>query len=500
MKKVLSLLLVCLLVAALFGCGEDSDAPTIQPTNPNTSATQDPSGTETPTQAPTSAATEAPTTAPTTAPTEPKRKAFNKTGTIEETVLYEADGVKITATELTYTNSSAKLSLVIENNSDADLSFIASSAGYACNAINGYMISTGYLNCDVAAGKKATDSVSFSYSELMVYGIYEIADIEIGFDIYDDDYNHTYTGPCEITTSLADGYDYSITRFRDNFSSPDFQREHGITVPYFSDEACFDSDSITIASQAILINKDGETCLMLEVVNSTAESITAYTANIEINGLRVYTSLWSKDSVNAGATAILDVNLNDVLKPEYWEGFGISEIGAITLDVVFDDHLGNELPGPGRMTFTVPNADTNLNLDGLEAYNHNGIRLITKGVYADPSEYSDDLHLLMIAQNTSGYMVSIQDVYDSLSINDYMADYSFYGVTLYDGSCVAINIRLWDSGLEDIGISDPSEIETIEFSIKIRDEAYNEMDKPTMLHLCYPPVALLYHTSNHFLM
>ncbi|MCD8382754.1 MAG: hypothetical protein LUC30_07560 [Clostridiales bacterium] len=119
-------------------------------------------------------------------------------------------------------------------------------------------------------------------------------------------------------------------------------------------------------------------------------------------------------------------------------------------------------------------------MEGTEIYNDNGIRLISKGVYADPSEYSDDLHILLIGENTSGQTLVLYDVYDSLSVNDYMATYSFYTTTLEDGSCVMIDILLWGYALEDINISEPSEIQSVEFSLTVRDENYTELDEATI--------------------
>ena len=190
MRKIISLLLVLLLVFSLVACGNtnesnSTDTPTSTPT-----ADSETSGNETPTDDESHIDFEP--------------REFKKTATIEETVLVDESGVKITAKELTYSNYAAELILVIENNSDKDLSFIANSVGYSCNSINGYMIPEGYLNCDVAAGKKANDTIPIGYDTLMLYGIYEIADIEIGFDISDDDYNHTYTGPRTIQTTAVD--------------------------------------------------------------------------------------------------------------------------------------------------------------------------------------------------------------------------------------------------------------------------------------------------------
>ena len=142
-----------------------------------------------------------------------------KDATIDETVLVDENNIKITATELEYNTSSVDLKLKIENNTDKNLSFISNSLGYSCNSVNDYMISDGYLNCDVTSGKAANDSLSISYDSLLIYGINEFADIEIGFDIVDEDYDSTYTGPKKIMTSAAESYDYKEDSYRKTIKS-----------------------------------------------------------------------------------------------------------------------------------------------------------------------------------------------------------------------------------------------------------------------------------------
>lgn len=466
MKKLISLLLALLLTVSLAACGNtNNDTNTDAPASTPSSDSQ-PSGNE---------------TKPDDEPQiELKSREFNKGATIEETVLVDENGVKITATELTYGNYAAELTLVIENNSDKDLSFIANSVGYSCNSINGYMVPEGYLNCDVAAGKKANDTISIGYDTLMLYGIFEIADIEIGFDISDDDYNHTYTGPRTILTTAADGYDYATPHYRQNIASKESQAEYDYTVPYFSSDAVYEENGLIIASQAVMENEDGESILLLEIVNTTDEIVGVSTTNIDINGLRVCDSTWSHDSINPGKTAIVDIDLSSVLEPEYWEVYGITEVGNVALKVSFKDAENNEIATPANLSIDIPGADSSFSMEGAEIYNDNGIRIASKGVYADPSEYSDDLHILLVAENTSGKTLALHDVYDSLSINDYMATYSFYTTTMEDGACVMIDILLWGYGLDDINISEPSEIKSVEFSVSIKDQNYKEIDKATI--------------------
>lgn len=468
MKKAISILLAILLLVSMTACG----------TTGNNTNNDDPGKTPATDSQPAADTTDKDDDDAPQISFEPRE--FNKGAAIEETVLVDENGVKITATELTYGNYAAELALVIENNSDKDLSFIANSVGYSCNSVNGYMIPEGYLNCNVAAGKKANDSISIGYDTLMLYGIFEIADIEIGFDISDDDYNHTYTGPRTILTTAADGYDYGTPVYRENIASMESQAEYDYSVPYFSTDAVYEESGLVIASQAVMENHDGESILLLEIANTTDESIGVSTTNIDINGLRVCDSTWSYDTINPGKTAIVDIDLSSTLEPEYWGIYGIQEIGNVALQVSFKDDDSKEIAEPALLSIDIPGADASFSMDGTEVYNGNGIRLVSKGVFADPSEYSDDLHILMVAENTSGRTLALHDVYDSLSINDCMATYSFYTTTMEDGSCVMIDILLWGYGLEDINISEPSEVQSVEFSLSIKDQNYKEIDEATI--------------------
>lgn len=168
------------------------------------------------------------------------------------------------------------------------------------------------------------------------------------------------------------------------------------------------------------------------------------------------------------------------MEPEYWEIYGIAEVGNVALKISFKDGDSNEVANPAHISIDIPGAESTFSMEGTEIYNDNGIRIVSKGVFADPSEYSDDLHILLVAENTSGKTLALHDVYDSLSINDYMATYSFYTTTMEDGSYVMIDILLWGYGLDDINISEPSEVKTVEFSLSIKDQNYKEVDEVTV--------------------
>ena len=128
--------------------------------------------------------------------------------TIEETVLFEDDNIRIIAESLDFKYNSPYLHLKFENNGDKALSFVSGSIGYSGNSVNGYMVDGFYVNVDVEPGKTALEETYVNGDLLNILGIEKIKEIGIGFDIKDSDYNdYAQTGPLYIATSDADGAD-----------------------------------------------------------------------------------------------------------------------------------------------------------------------------------------------------------------------------------------------------------------------------------------------------
>lgn len=460
MKKLLSLLLVLCLTFSLAACGsniDDGSAGNEQQTENNSSET----------------------TPPDDKPKTPDEKlgTFNKNASLAKTVMVDEDGVKITATGLNYTNHSVELDLVIENNSGKDLSFISGSMGYSCNSINGYMMSDGYLNCDVANGKKANDSISFSYDGLMLYGINEIADMEIGFDISDDNYNHTYSGPRQVKTSVFDAHDYNKDCYQETITSRAAMNTYNYDITHFSQDSLYDINGIKLLSSAVMINRDGETALLLELENTTNDTVYVSTSDIAINGLVVSSSTWSSDAINPGKRGIVNVEISSVLNLEYWSIYGINEVGSVTLSLSQRNSDGNDIADKTPVEIVVPGLKSEYDATGDEIYNNSGLRIVTKTVLKDPSEYSPDMYVLLLAENKSGKVLTIDDVYDSLSVNGFMTDYSCDSKELADGECAVLEIKLWNSSLESNKVTSVSDVKEVEVGFEIKDDN-NSIDEP----------------------
>ena len=404
---------------------------------------------------------------------------FQTEATLAETVMVDEGGVKITATSLTYTAYSVDLELTIENNSGKDLSFVSGSLGYSCNSINGYMVDDGYLNCDVANGKKANDSMSFGYETLMLYGIDEIADLEIGFSMTDDDYNTTYTGPRQLKTSAFETHDYGADHYQETITSRAAMDTYGYEMTYFTQDALYEQGGVKLLSSGVMTNANGETALLLELENTTDAMVYLSVSDLAINGLLLNSSVWSNDAMNPGRRCIVDVDLSAALDPAFWDAYGLTQVGSVSLALTQRGEDGAELTAKTPVELLIPGVNPSFDGSGTEVYNSNGLRILAKTVAEDSADYSADLYVLLLAENNSGKTLTIDDAYDSLSVNGFMTDYSYYSQELKDGASAVLAIQLWESSLEENHIASVSDIQEIEAGLEIR-EGYTTVDEPTL--------------------
>lgn len=402
---------------------------------------------------------------------------FNKNAILDETVLVDEGGIKITATGLAYTNYSAELAITIENNSGKDLSFVSGSLGYSCNSINGYMIDDGYLNCDVSNGKKSNEIISFSYDTLMLHGIDEIADMEIGFNIMDSDYNTIYSGPRALRTSAADIHDYGTDHYQQTITNPAAMNTYGYEIVHFGQEASYDQNGVKLLSSGVLQNKNGETSLLLELENTTDSMVYVSTSDIKLNGLVVNSSIWSSDAINPGKRRIVQVELSSVFKGTFWSAYGITEVGSISVSLEQHSEEGVIVAAKAPVDIVIPGVTITFDATGKEVYDRDGLRIAFKTVQEDASDLSADLYVLLVAENNSGKTLTIDEIYDSLSVNGFMTDYSFYNQELADGEFAALLIQLRESSLENNQITSASNIHQIEFGFEIK-EGYTTLSEP----------------------
>ena len=183
--------------------------------------------------------------------------------TIEEQVLYEKDGLKITAKSLeTGGLFGPELKVLVENDGDQNVTVQARRV-----SVNGYMAESSF-SCDVAAGKKVNDKISFMDSTLEACNIETITDIELSFHVFTTEGWDTLDDSdlVQLQTSAAGSYQQAYD-------------DAGTVL--------VDQDGVKIVYRGL--ENDGlmGPQILLYLENNTDQSVTVQQRNMSLNGFMI---------------------------------------------------------------------------------------------------------------------------------------------------------------------------------------------------------------------
>lgn len=191
---------------------------------------------------------------------EETKAASTDTPTIEEQVLLDTDGIKITATGYTTDGLLGDgIKLLIENNSDTDYTI-------GCDAliVNDYMINDLFAST-VAAGKTANETMNLYSSELKAAGIENVGQIEMYFHAYDDNFNYLFQKEyAVIKTSSYDDMDTSAD-------------EEGTEL--------YNENGIRIVGKTVDENSFWGTSILLYVENNSGKNVGISVDDMSVNGV-----------------------------------------------------------------------------------------------------------------------------------------------------------------------------------------------------------------------
>ena len=188
--------------------------------------------------------------------------------TVAETVLYEADGVKVTATGYEDGWMGPEIKILVENDSSKNVLVTSASV-----SANGYMMPSAALYAEVAAGKKANETLTIMSSELDQSGIEVLAELQFYLQIQDPETWETITTSDLLTlTTSAAPYEQPVDD---------------------SGDVLYDSDGIRIICKGLKqdIIWDGTVVFYME--NNSGKEISIYAENVSVNGFMQDVGLWS---------------------------------------------------------------------------------------------------------------------------------------------------------------------------------------------------------------
>ena len=239
--------------------------------------------------------------------------------TIEEQVLFERDGIVVTAKEyVTDDIWGDGIKLLIENNSDKSVS-----VGCSALIVNNYMISDLFVS-GVAAGKKANEVMYLSNTELEAAGIESVGQIEAYFQVYDTDtYETLFETEC-------------ITIQTSEYANMD-------TLADDTGVELYNADGIRIVGKTVDENSFWGTAILLYCENNSGKNIGISVEEMSINGFMmeplftttVYDgkmaldeiTIFSEDLVTNGIETIEDVELRfHIYDEKTYEAIADSEV------------------------------------------------------------------------------------------------------------------------------------------------------------------------------
>lgn len=228
--------------------------------------------------------------------------------------MIDEQGIIIMATGLEYNSYNVELLLTVENNTDQDIEVLSGNMGFPWNSVNGIMVSSDYLWTEVPSKEIVEDSIAFSYSELEMAGINEIADIEIGLTVSDtDDSIDIIQDIYRLETSLYDSHDYAANLYQKTINNAGIAKKYEYTVNDFKTDQIFNVSDVSIDSEAVITNKDGNTVLLLEFNNNSKNDLYVHILDLTINDTYNYSYQWDSMNIGSEKKAIMDISLSNLL-------------------------------------------------------------------------------------------------------------------------------------------------------------------------------------------
>lgn len=254
----------------------------------------------------------------------PETEEDSASVTIEEQVLVEQDGIKITALEMTEDSIWGEgVKLLIENDSDKNV-------GVGCNAliVNNYMI-TDLFSTSVAAGKKANETMYFTSNQLEAAGITNVGQIEIYFHIYDSDsWERMFDPECAVIQTSA-------------YNEMDTDAE-------VNGKELYNQDGIRIVGQYVDEDSFWGMAVLLYAENTSGKNVTISCDDMSINGFMV--SPIFSSTVYDGKKSFDDITIfsSDL------ESNGIETVEDIELNFhIYDPDDLSTVADSGPISFTV---------------------------------------------------------------------------------------------------------------------------------------------------
>lgn len=399
---------------------------------------------------------------------------FGKEVTVQPGIVFDKNGVSIEIVDFSYKSSGAILTVKIHNNTNTEISVLGGAVGYDVYSVNRYMTGASYVNKNIEAKENLQIDIQFDDPALQLFGIDGIAELEFGFLLEDENDNELRTGPIKIHTSEHEGYNYSKNTYREYVSGSNFERDFGVECISFTEETLAKGNGVEVASWGVFRNINNELVLMIETKNNSDATVYLQGEGLCINGLKVSGTTLCYENMNPGCTSLCSINLTNLLEEKIATLFNIGEIDNVSFCAqVRDDNYKVIIP-EFQMYFSINNANNSFNVNGVELYNDNGIRLVYLDMYGGKTKYDDGIYAMFFVENRSGKDIALDT--ENVYLNGERVAASFFG-DVDNQECSAVELILYNYSFSKYNIEKTEDIKTMSIEFELRDTKYNTIDE-----------------------
>lgn len=234
----------------------------------------------------------------------PEKQDTKTAYSIGESVLVDNEQCAFTITEVSESGSNVDVSVVCENKSDTVLMFAVENA-----AVNGCMIDPFWAQ-EVAAGKKASEKLSFSKSEMKDYGVTAMDELSFELMIYDSE---DYSGD-RIVDERYTVYPTGLSA--DAVAYPDHPAAE-------NEQVVVDNDSCTFIITSVDPDNIWGYTVKAYVLNKTDSTVSCSWEDVSVNGT-MCDPFWAV-SIAPGCRKLAEISFSNS---------ELEEIGADSVDEI----------------------------------------------------------------------------------------------------------------------------------------------------------------------
>lgn len=388
---------------------------------------------------------------------------------IEETVLYDKDGVKIIAKKLQDSEFSVNLDLDIINKSEDFIQINIGDEERSYHSINGMMIDTSPMVTRLEPGQQAVNTLYFNKKDIEALGIKEIAEIGLGMQFFNKDYELLHREFCSIKTSSSSSHDYSKDEFQELYSAPEETAKLGLTVDAFLTESLYDVNGLKHIATVLHTSKEGMKTLLLEFENQSKEAAVIYYSGLSIDGLSLSNA---KDDVVIleGKRAILELDLDSGVRREFWDQMAIYGIGRASFQLgqsKIDEFEPGEME---RAEIRIMDAEVGVDMTGTEIFNKNGLHIVHKAFLQSSSKDEEHYYCYLAIENKTEKTLFFDVVYESFKVNTKLLDYWCDGIYLKSGETGIMGIKIYEDDMSEQQIQSLNEIKDMEYMLRYQTD------------------------------